>query len=104
VEKTTAIAVTARPEAVAPSTPADTLFAVVRELMVPMLKLPMKDVEVASALNVSIAQARVWLQRLTEEGLIEKYKNRAVYVIRNEMLFRQLWLPSGQFPDPEDNA
>jgi hypothetical protein len=103
VDSPESVAVPTTTAAVAPSTPADALFAVVRELMVSMLKVPMKDVEIAMALNISNAQARVWLQRLIEEGSIEKQRNRAIYVCRNDMLFGQFWQPIAQFPDCEDN-
>lgn len=83
---------------------AEALFSVVREVVVPMLKSPMKDFEVAMALNVSTAQTRVWLHRLMDEGSIEKQKNRSVYVRRNADLFRQIWQPNMQTPDDRDNA
>ncbi|QDQ28929.1 DNA-processing protein DprA [Chitinimonas arctica] len=69
------------------STPADTLFAAVRELIQILLKAPMKEAEVAAVLEVSNVQAKVWLQRLLEEGLIEKQKQPAGYVIRHSSLF-----------------
>ena len=103
VDSPESVAVPTTTAAVAPSTPADALFAVARELMVSMLKVPMKDIEIAMALNISNAQARAWLQRLIEEGSIEKQRNRAIYVSRNDMLFGQLWQPIAQFPDCEDN-
>ena len=65
-----------------PPTPADTLFTTVRGVLQSILKSPMKDTEVASALNVSKAQARSWLQRLSDEGLIEKRKNPTAYVLK----------------------
>ena len=63
------------PEAVAPkeeakespqqeSTPAEVLFAAVREAIQQLLSTPKKDAEVAAALDVSNAQAKAWLQRL----------------------------------------
>jgi predicted transcriptional regulator len=42
----------------------------------------MKDTEVAAALEVSTAQAKAWLQRLLDEGVLEKQKKPAVYVIK----------------------
>ena len=65
-----------------PPTPADTLFTTVRGVLQSILKSPMKDTEVASALNVSKAQARSWLQRLSNKGLIEKRKNPTAYVLK----------------------
>ncbi len=76
----------AKPEAASPlakteSTPADALFATVRELIQLMLKVPMKDAEFAAALDVSNAQVKAWLQRLVDEGVIEKQKKPAGYFI-----------------------
>ncbi|MCW8164324.1 DNA-processing protein DprA [Verminephrobacter aporrectodeae subsp. tuberculatae] len=69
------------------STPADTLFATVREVIPPLLQAPMKDAEVAAALGVSTAQAKAWLQRLVGEGVIEKRKKPAGYVVKQSSLF-----------------
>ncbi|MCW5222013.1 DNA-processing protein DprA [Verminephrobacter aporrectodeae] len=69
------------------STPADTLFATVREVIPPLLQAPMKDAEVAAALSVSTAQAKAWLQRLVGEGVIEKRKKPAGYVVKQSSLF-----------------
>lgn len=62
--------------------PADALFATVREMARRLLKTPMKDAEVATVLNVSNAQAKAWLQRLVEEGVLEKQKKPAGYVVK----------------------
>ena len=69
------------------STPADTLFAAVREVIQLLLKVPMKDAEVAAALDVSNAQAKAWLQRLVDEGVIEKQKKPAGYIVKQSSLF-----------------
>jgi DNA processing protein len=53
-------------------TPADELFAKVRELLSKM-KTPKTDAEVAVELNVSKTQATTWLQRLVKEGVLEKH-------------------------------
>jgi len=71
----------------AESTPADTLFAAVREVIQLLLKVPMKDTEVATTLNVSTAQAKAWLQRLADEGVIEKQKKPAGYIVKQSSLF-----------------
>ncbi len=68
-------------------TPADTLFAAVRDVMLMLLKVPMKDGEVATALNISNAQAKAWLQRLHDEGVIEKQKKPAGYIAKQSGLF-----------------
>ena len=62
--------------------PADILFATVRETMQRFLTAPMKDAEVAAALDVSASQAKVWLQRLVEEGALEKRGKPVRYVVR----------------------
>lgn len=75
------------PMPTAPSTPADTLFAAVRGVIQLLLKSPMKDAEVAAALDVSTAQAKAWLQRLVDEGVIEKQKKPAGYIVKQSSLF-----------------
>lgn len=67
--------------------PSDALFATVKELIKLMLKVPMKDAEVAAALDVSSAQAKAWLQRLVDEGAIEKQKKPAGYIVKQSSLF-----------------
>lgn len=69
------------------STPAEMLFAAVRASIQELLSTPMKDAEVAAALDVSNTQAKVWLQRLVEECVIEKQKKPAGYVLRQKRLF-----------------
>ena len=87
-----------RPEVVAPidaakestqpaSTPAEVLFATVRAAIQQLLSVPMKDTEVAAGLDVSNAQAKVWLQRLVDEGVLEKQKKPAGYVVKQKRLF-----------------
>ncbi|MET0155746.1 MAG: DNA-processing protein DprA [Rickettsiales bacterium] len=69
------------------STPAEALFVAVRNAIRQLLKAPMKDTEVAAALEVSNAQAKAWLQRLVDEGMIEKRKKPAGYIIKEKGLF-----------------
>lgn len=69
------------------STSANTLFAAVRELIRLQLKTPVKDVEVAAELNISTAQAKLWLQRLVDEGVIERRKRPATYIVKQSGLF-----------------
>ena len=88
----TALTVEAPPEATSPmatspSTPADTLFAAVRGVIQQLLSVPMKDTQVATALDVSTAQAKAWLQRLVDEGVIEKQKKPAGYIVKQSSLF-----------------
>ena len=47
----------------------------------------MKDTEVAAALDVSNAQAKAWLQRLVDEGLLEKQKKPTGYVVKQKRQF-----------------
>lgn len=86
------------PEAVAPiddtkeseqpeSTPAEVLFAAVRTAIQQLLTTQMKDAEVAAALDVSNTQAKAWLQRLVDEGVLEKQKKPACYVLKQKRLF-----------------
>ncbi|AOS03249.1 hypothetical protein BRM22_17255 [Xanthomonas oryzae pv. oryzae] len=77
----------ASPTVSAPATPADALFAAVREAITLLLKTPMKDVEVAAALDLTTAQAKAWLQRLADEGVIEKQKKPAGYIVKQSGLF-----------------
>jgi predicted Rossmann fold nucleotide-binding protein DprA/Smf involved in DNA uptake len=72
------------PAATAPSTPANTLFAAVRGVIPPLLKSPMKDAEVATALDVSTPQAKAWLQRLVDEGLVQKVNRPIRYVVMSQ--------------------
>lgn len=69
------------------STPAEVLFAAVRTAIQRLLNAPMKDAEVAAALDVSSAQAKAWLQRLIDEGVVEKQKKPAGYVVKQNRLF-----------------
>ena len=67
---------------------AENLFANVREVMRELLKIPMKETEVAAALEVSAAQARLWLKRLVEERVLEKTRKPVRYVSKaNSELF-----------------
>lgn len=67
--------------------PADTLFAAVREVMQRLLDVPMKEAEVANAMEVSTAQAKTWLQRLVDEGVVEKQKKPVSYKVKQSRLF-----------------
>jgi predicted Rossmann fold nucleotide-binding protein DprA/Smf involved in DNA uptake len=68
------------------STPAEALFAAAREAIQRLLNTPMKDAEVAAALDVSNAQAKAWLQRLLAEGVLEKQKKPAGYILKQKRL------------------
>lgn len=71
------------------SSPADILFATVREILRLLLKIPKKDTEIAEELGVTNSQAKAWLQRLVDEGIIEKQKKPACYVIKKETSAQQ---------------
>jgi DNA processing protein len=78
-------------EKLAPSgiTPADELFVKVKELLREM-KMPKTIEEVATELNVSKNQAKVWLQRLVTEGVFERKQKPLRYFAlsnRQENLF-----------------
>lgn len=64
------------------STPAEVFFDAVRAAIQQLLSAPMKDAQVAAALDVSNTQAKAWLQRLVEEGVIEKRKKPVAYVVK----------------------
>lgn len=66
---------------------AEVLFATVRELTQQLLKSPKKEAEVAVALGISNAQAKIWLHRLVDEGVIEKQIKPAGYIVKQSRLF-----------------
>jgi predicted transcriptional regulator len=53
------------------SSPAEELFAAVRSLIA-RSNTPKTDAEIASELNVSKTQAKEWISRLVDEGVLEK--------------------------------
>lgn len=68
----------------APQTnPAEDLFSKVRELLLAFLEHPKKETEVASALDVTATQARAWLKRLTEDGVVTRRSKPVSYVAKN---------------------
>lgn len=66
------------PIANSPATSAEELFAKVRELLEQMTT-PKTDTEVANELQVSKGQAKEWLQRLVEEGVLNKLSKPTRY-------------------------
>lgn len=64
-----------------------TLFSTVREVIRRLLTTPMKEAEVGSALEVSTTQAKAWLQRLVDEGVLEKQKKPVAYKLKESRLF-----------------
>ena len=59
-------------------TPADELFAKVRELL-KKITTPKTDAEVATDLQIAKGQAKEWLQRLVDEGVLEKLSKPVRY-------------------------
>jgi predicted Rossmann fold nucleotide-binding protein DprA/Smf involved in DNA uptake len=70
-----------------PSVAADALFGVVRRLVSELLSTPKKASEVAVTLNITVSQANAWLERLVDEGVLEKRKKPAGYVVKQNGLF-----------------
>ena len=68
-------------------TPADVVFAAVRDSARRVLTTPTKDSDFAEALGVPSAQAKVWLKRLMEEGVIEKQRKPPGYIVKQSNLF-----------------
>lgn len=58
--------------------PSDKLFSTVRSLLADM-KRPKTEVEVAIELKVSSSQAKTWLERLVNEGVLKKFSNPTRY-------------------------
>lgn len=69
------------------TSPAEMLFDAARAAIQQLLSRPMKDVDVAAALNVSNAQAKAWLLRLVSEGVVEKQKKPSGYVVKQRQMF-----------------
>lgn len=68
-------------------TPAEVVFAAVRDSARKILIVPTRDADFAEALGVSSAQAKVWLKRLLEEGVIEKQRKPPGYIVKQSNLF-----------------
>ncbi|MGD0661878.1 MAG: DNA-processing protein DprA [Syntrophorhabdales bacterium] len=66
-----------------PLTPADELFAKVRQLL-DRMRTPLTDAAVASALGVSKSQAAAWLHRLVKEGVLEKLTKPVRYRLKSQ--------------------
>ncbi|ABL65167.1 DNA-processing protein DprA [Chlorobium phaeobacteroides] len=67
--------------------PAQRLFATVREVIRQLLKKPMTDTEIAERLELSTLQTRVWLQLLVDEGILEKKNKPVRYFIKEPGFF-----------------
>jgi DNA processing protein len=66
--------------------PAEILFSAAREAIPRVLSRPMNDSEVAEALGLTRVQAKAWLQRLVDEGVLEK-KKASAYSVKQRRLF-----------------
>jgi predicted Rossmann fold nucleotide-binding protein DprA/Smf involved in DNA uptake len=66
--------------------PAETLFGCVREILLDLLATSKTESEVAAALQVSKPQAKLWLQRLVEEGSLEKRGKPVRFLLKQERL------------------
>lgn len=67
-------------------TPAETLFEVAQNSIECLLSKPMKHVEVAEALQVEPKQAKDWLDRLVEAGVLDMKRKPVVYMRKQEQL------------------
>lgn len=77
------------PTPVAPS-PAEELVATVRKLFKTLLATPRPDAELAAELGVTVPQARAWLTRLVDEGLLERSRKPKGYVVAGQGLLPSL--------------
>jgi predicted Rossmann fold nucleotide-binding protein DprA/Smf involved in DNA uptake len=66
---------------------AEVLFATVRELLLELLRTPMKEEDVASMLQITGSQAKQWLQRLVDEEVLEKQSRPVRYTVKETTLF-----------------
>jgi DNA processing protein len=69
-------------------TAGEILFSTAREVIQRLLKSPMKESELASALQVSTSQVRAWLLRLIDEDVVTKQRKPVAYITKQPPLFR----------------
>lgn len=67
--------------------PGEELFTSVRNILIRILETPMRDSELSAELGVSTQQIRMWLQRLVDEGVVEKRKRPAIWVVKKPGFF-----------------
>ena len=71
----------------APATnPADILFDAAKRCIIQVLVAPMKVPEITDSLGVTQAQVKEWLQRLVDDGIVEKTKG-SLFQLRKADLF-----------------
>jgi DNA processing protein len=66
--------------------PAEILKECLRDILADLLVLPKSESEVASALQVSKAQVRLWLKEFVEEGLLKKLTKPVKFIIKPKRL------------------
>lgn len=69
--------------------PSEVVFSTVRQVVQLLLKHPIGEAEVASVLEVSTSQAKAWLRRLVDEGIVIKQKKPVAYVAKESPLFER---------------
>lgn len=66
--------------------PADALIACVRQVLTELLTTPKNEKEIVDLLQISSAQAKLWLQKLVGEGIIEKRSKPVRYMLKQKTL------------------
>jgi predicted Rossmann fold nucleotide-binding protein DprA/Smf involved in DNA uptake len=66
--------------------PAGSLIGCVRDILVRLLLTPKSESEIASILQVSTAQTKVWLQKFIDEEVLDKRLRPVRYVVRQKTL------------------
>lgn len=66
--------------------PAELLLERVREILIELLATPRKESEIAEKLQVSGAQTKLWLQKLVQEGILEKRTRPSGFVVARKRL------------------
>ena len=69
-----------------PLSPADEIFSVVRRSISRILEIPKKESEIAAELQVTPTQAREWLQRLIDDGAVEKGPKKSLYQLPGRLI------------------
>jgi DNA processing protein len=67
-------------------THADSLLACVREVLTDLLTAPKTEKEIVAALQISPAQAKLWLQKFIADGIIEKRTKPVRYALKQRTL------------------
>ncbi len=66
--------------------PAAILIACVRKILIDFLATSRTEKEISAALQVSAPQAKMWLQKFIEEGLIERRAKPVRYALKEKTL------------------